>query len=131
MSPSKLLYGARLENLSSHGWWLVRVGANEIMKNEKKANLVRWLTIEKVWVVLRWKTVEFEDVHEIVELAVDVAANRELFAVRNIHVNQRRLSFEIRQNIHQNLKANGKHKTPGIIVMDFGKQCPQATTQTT
>ena len=84
--------------------------------------LVRWLTIEKVWVVLRWKTVEFEDVHEIVELAVDVAANRELFAVRNIHVNQRRLSFEIRQNIHQNLKANGKHK----ITMEFGKKCSQA-----
>ena len=80
-------------------------------EKEKQANLVRWLTIEKVWVVLRWKTVEFEDVHEIVELAVDVAANRELFAVRNIHVNQRRLSLEIRQNIHQNLKANGKHKT--------------------
>ena len=31
---------------------------------------------------------KFEDVHEIVELAVDVAAKRELFAVRNIQVNQ-------------------------------------------
>ena len=51
---------------------------------------------------------QFKDVHEIVILSVDVSADGELLALRNIHVNQTRLGLEILSDVDQNL-GKGRH----------------------
>ena len=51
---------------------------------------------------------QFKDVHEIVILSVDVSADGELLALRNVHVNQTRLGLEILSDVDQNL-GKGRH----------------------
>ncbi len=55
------------------------------------------------WIGGGGQAVELEHVHEIVELAVDVAAHGELFALGDRHVHQRRLRLEQLHHVQQNL----------------------------
>lgn len=51
----------------------------------------------------RFNPHQFEDVHEIVELSVDVAADGELAAFRDVDVDEARLRLEVLLDVDQDL----------------------------
>ena len=66
-----------------------RVRVEELEAKEDKYALnregapVNEVSIEEVGILRTWKPVEFKDVHEVEELAVDISANRELGTIRD------------------------------------------------
>ena len=66
-----------------------RVRVEELEAKEDKYALnregapVNEVSIEEVGILRTWKPVEFKDVHEVEELAVDVSTHRELGTIRD------------------------------------------------
>ena len=78
---------------------------NFSIQNGDKTPPVHKVSVEEVGVVRRWDAVELEHVHEVVELAVDVAADGELVAVRDVDVDERGLRGEELLHVQQHLEG--------------------------
>jgi len=66
---------------------------------------VHKITVEQIGILLRGQAINLEDVHQIVELTVDVAADCELLLIRHSDVHQRGLSPHVRINLAEYLKG--------------------------
>lgn len=62
------------------------------------------VTIKQIRISLGRKTVPVEDIHQVIELTVNVAANCELSVVGDLHVNQRRLLAKEGIHVVENLE---------------------------
>lgn len=62
------------------------------------------VTVEQIWIGFRWKAVSFEDIHEVIELTVNVTAHCKLSVVGNFHVNKWRLFSQEGIHVVKDLK---------------------------
>ena len=67
------------------------------------------VSVEEVGVALRGRAVQLEDVEQVVELAVDVAADGELVLVRDRDVHQRGLLQQVLLHLQQDLQQVHSH----------------------
>ena len=66
---------------------------------------VHEVTVEEVGVLLRGEAIQLEDVHEVEELAVNVAADRELGLVGHWDVHQGGLGLEVFLDVEEDLEC--------------------------
>lgn len=65
---------------------------------------VNEIAVEQVGILFRGQTIDLEYVHQVVELTVNVATNRELLLIRHSDIHQRGLSSHIRVDLAEYLK---------------------------
>lgn len=73
--------------------------------NAERATINK-ITVEQIWIRFGWKTIDFEHIHQIVELTVNVAANGEFCLVGYGDVDHGGLRAQVVVDVAQNLSEN-------------------------